>query len=318
MNTGGFTHFKSRLSRVPTPLGGLALGISSLGAVWSSVLSDYSAVPQLIGGVIAAVLVLILMIKFLLNPALIRQDLSHPVVSSVMPTCAMAVMVIAQAILPLSEAFARSIWLLAVFVHLALLAAFIWYRFKDFNMELMVPSWFVPPVGIIVAAVTSPGMGHDDLAFGLFLFGLICYAIKLPVMLYRLLFKSRLASEVLPTFAIMAAPASLSLTGYLTITDQPDLSLIAILVSIALIMTLSVYIAFVRLLRLPFSPGYAAFTFPMVIGATALLKLENILSGNWAIAAGYLGQVELAVATTMVCYVAYRYIHYYFMSRTEG
>ncbi|WP_228550829.1 TDT family transporter [Endozoicomonas sp. OPT23] len=306
------------MARVPTPLGGLALGISSLGAVWSLIVPDYAAVPKLAGGLIAAILVLVLIIKFLLNPTMVKQDLSHPVVSSVMPTCAMATMVIAQALLPLSEPFARSLWLIAVALHLGLLAGFIWHRVKDFQLELMVPSWFVPPVGIIVASVTSVGMGHDELAYGLFLFGLTCYAVKLPVMLYRLLFRDRLSKDVLPTFAIMAAPASLSLAGYLTITGQPSLILIAVLAPLALIMTFSVYIAFVRLLRLPFSPGYAAFTFPMVIGATALLKLEVVLAGNWALLAGYLGRLELMVATTMVCYVAYRYIHYYFVAETQS
>ena len=141
----------------------------------------------------------------------------------------------------------------------------------------MVPSWFVPPVGIIVAAVTSSGMGYETLVQILFLFGLTAYFIELPAMLYRLIFKGTLPTPALPTFAIMAAPASLSLAGYLTISDAPDYLLIFVLTPLALFMTELVYIAFIRLLRLPFSPGYAAFTFPMVIGSTALTKLADTL-----------------------------------------
>ncbi|MCW1889915.1 hypothetical protein OK016_13235 [Vibrio chagasii] len=38
--------------------------------------------------------------------------------------------------------------------------------------------------------------------------------------------------------------------------------------------------AFFKLLRLPFSPGYAAFTFPIVIGATALFKIAICVDGS--------------------------------------
>ena len=43
-------------------------------------------------------------------------------------------------------------------------------------------------------------------------------------------------------------------------------------------MTLAIYFCFWKLLRLQFSPGYAAFTFPMAIGATALYKVSNLVN----------------------------------------
>ena len=119
----------------------------------------------------------------------------------------------------------------------------------------MVPSWFIPPVGIIVAAVTSRGMQFDDLAHGLFLLGFSCYLTELPLMVYRLIFRECIPDAALPTFAVMAAPASLSLAGYLTVTDKPELWLVLSLVCLGLAMTALVYLAFWRLLRLPFSPG---------------------------------------------------------------
>ena len=305
--SGWFT----RLGKVPTPLGGLALGIASLGAAWALVLPEQAETLKLAAAAIAAVLILKVLLKFALHPHLLGEDLRHPVISSVIPTCAMAVMVIAQALLPYADFFARALWVAAVASHLILLTGFVRYRLRDFEIEQMVPSWFVPPVGIVVAAVTSPGMGFESLVWCLFLFGLGCYALKLPVMLYRLLFKSTIPEPVLPTFAIMAAPASLTLAGYLTIADQPELLLISLLAPLAVFMTFLVYVAFVKLLRLPFSPGYAAFTFPMVIGATALLKLGGALEGSFSSLALRLGQVELLVATAIVAYVAMRYATYY-------
>ena len=81
-------------------------------------------------------------------------------------------------------------------------------------------------------------------------------------------------------------------------------------------MTAIIYLFFLRLLRLPFSPGYSAFTFPMVIGATALYKL-SVLIGNWGFAARYAEQVhalatfELIVAALVIAYVSLHYLYNY-------
>lgn len=78
-------------------------------------------------------------------------------------------------------------------------------------------------------------------------------------------------------------------------------------------MTLVVYLALLRLLRLPFSPDFAAFTFPLVIGATALFKtvqwMNSIDIEHHSVAQVMnLAYLELVVATVMVSYVAFRYL----------
>ena len=88
--------------------------------------------------------------------------------------------------------------------------------------------------------------------------------------------------------------------------------------AVAVVLTLTVWLALLRLLRLPFSPGFSAFTFPMVIGASAQFKLAQHLAGQ----AGYDGVVsarlvetlarfELYVATAIVAYVCWRYLQFY-------
>ncbi|MGL4716020.1 MAG: TDT family transporter, partial [Aeromonas sp.] len=181
-------------------------------------------------------------------------------------------------------------------------------------------SWFVPPVGIIVADVAFPGGQFAPLANGLLWFGLICYGLMLPLMIYRLIFSLEVPDAAKPTIAIMAAPASLSLAGYLTVSQDPSLLLVAVLLGVALLMTVIIYLAFTKLLRLPFSPGYAAFTFPLVIGATALFKVAHLLE-SWPQAAHYVEQirvlayVELVVATVIVGYVALRYMMFFLLQR---
>ena len=302
----------SRLATIPTPMAGLALGIASLGGCWE--FSGLTSGQAKIGGaLIAACLLIMLALRFARHPATLLADLKHPVVGSVAPTFAMASMVVSAA---LPSPAREVIWLLAVALHLGFLAIFTRHRLKGFRLSHMVPSWFVPPVGIIVADVTSPGGALAPLAEVLFWFGLIAYGIMLPFMLYRLIFNEDVPDAAKPTIAILAAPASLSLAGYLTIFETPNPLIVAVLLGIAVLMTAIIYLAFFKLMRLPFSPGYAAFTFPMVIGSTALFKTHAQLS-VWGLDATSLSvvetlaQLELAIATVVVSYVALRYAYFY-------
>ncbi|GGB48562.1 tellurite resistance protein [Oceanisphaera marina] len=303
---------RHRFANVPTPMAGLALGIASLGWAWENV-GLFAGGAQLLGAIVAAALLLILTGKFVLHPGLLVKDLAHPVVGSVVPTFAMATMVVSKAV---AGNLGTGLWLFAVALHLVFLVMFAWHRLKDFQLHHMVPSWFVPPIGIIVADVASPGGAFAPLAQVLLWFGIACYAVMLPMMLYRLIFCAEVPDAAKPTIAIMAAPASLSLAGYLTVTAEPAPVLVAVLLGIAVLMTALIYLAFIKLLRLPFSPGYAAFTFPLVIGATALFKVATLAETQGLDMASvaqlrWLAEGELVIATLVVSYVALRFAQHF-------
>ncbi|MDP0588486.1 MAG: TDT family transporter [Candidatus Endonucleobacter bathymodioli] len=307
---------KAKLELTPTAMGGLALGIASLGSAWAMVISqDWVEPVKITSAAIASILILVIALKLIVHFHLFKKELAHPIIGSIVPACAMSTMVVAQSLFKVMPEVAPMLWLSAIICHIILLVGFIANRIIDFELEHMVPSWFVPPVGIIVAAVTSHGMNFDGLVYWLFIFGIGCYAIVLPAMLYRLIFKALIPDTALPTFAIMAAPASLALAGYLSITSQPDPLLLLVLAPLGVFMTGLVYIGFIRLLRLPFSPAYASFTFPMVIGATALIKLTGWLLINnfvWlARVTDNLAWIELIIATGIVSYVTFRYVFHY-------
>ncbi|CAH1562846.1 TDT family transporter [Vibrio rotiferianus] len=305
---------KAKVIGAPTPMAGLALGIASLGWSWEN-FAELHGYGQWISAGIASVLLAILAVKFLFHNHLLRQDLAHPVVGSVVPTFAMGTMVVSNSLGHFFPVAGDVLWLVAVALHIVFLVSFLYHRAKDFELHHMVPSWFVPPVGIIVADVSFSGNPVlAPIAHGALVFGMVAYAVMLPIMIYRFMFTHEIPDAAKPTMAILAAPASLSLAGYLTVTATPSPVIIALLFGIAVLMTAIIYLAFFKLLRLPFSPGYAAFTFPMVIGATALFKTANWMEAN-GLAAHYVQQVrglagiELIVATIVVTYVALQYIN---------
>ncbi|EIV1855052.1 TDT family transporter [Vibrio vulnificus] len=305
---------KAKVMGAPTPMAGLALGIASLGWSWEN-LATLNGYGQWISAAIASGFLVILAIKFLFHRHLLQQDLAHPVVGSVVPTFAMGTMVVSNSLGHFFPVAGDVLWLVAVVLHIVFLVSFLYHRAQNFELHHMVPSWFVPPVGIIVADVSFSGNpALAPIAHGALVFGMVAYAVMLPLMIYRFMFTHEVPDAAKPTMAIMAAPASLSLAGYLTVTAQPSPVIIALLFGIAVLMTAIIYLAFVKLLRLPFSPGYAAFTFPMVIGATALFKMANWmqqagLSSHYVEQVRMLAGVELLVATVVVGYVAVQYFY---------
>ena len=307
---------KAKVMGAPTPMAGLALGIASLGWCWEN-FAPLHGFGQLFGAAIASILLVILAVKFLFHGHLLRQDLAHPVVGSVVPTFAMATMVVSNSLGHFYPMFGDMIWLAAVGLHIVFLVSFVYHRAKEFELHHMVPSWFVPPVGIIVADVSFSG--NPDLlviASGTLIFGMLVYVVMLPMMIYRFMFTHEVPDAAKPTLAIMAAPASLSLAGYLTVVAQPSPVIVGLLFGIGVLMTAIIYLAFFRLLRLPFSPGYAAFTFPMAIGVTALFKLASWMQvsgvdSQYVQQVHTLAEVELIIATAVISYVALRYFNFY-------
>lgn len=302
--------FARQIKHIPTPLCGLALALVSLGQCLDDRLGLQGVVANT-AAAIAVILLSLVLLKFVFSPLRFIDDLKHPVVSSVMPTAAMCLMVIANTIGAQHPQLGLNVWYLGLSLHIVFLGLFLLFRLPVFQIQHLVPSWFIPPIGIVVAAVTCPGEAQLAIAKNIVILGLLAYVLMLIPVLYRLIFVDSLPDAAKPTIAVLAAPASLTLAGYLTVFEQPDVWLVEMLMAVALLMTLLVYSAFIHLCRLPFSPGRAAFTFPMVIGAVALYKCAAVfatLNQNQAELIYKIADLELIVACIMVSYVAAGYL----------
>lgn len=307
--------FLTKIGNIPTPIAGLALGIASLGWCWDNNL-DAKGIFQEFAAVFSATIIIALLIKFLLHPKKLWADLCHPVVGSVVPTFAMSLMVISSALQHYIPSFATSLWYIAVSTHVLFFTVFLLYRVRDFKINDLLPSWFVPPIGLVVGALTNPSADTLFIAQWLLYFGVACYFLMLPFMLLRLIFATPLADNTKPTLAILAAPPNLCLAGYLSIVEQPSMLLVFFFLGFALLMTTLVYLALPILLKLSFTPAYAAFTFPVVIGATAIAKTAVYLEGlgmstEVVLSLHYIANFELVVASAIVSYVSFRYLKHF-------
>lgn len=304
---------KINFQSLPTPAAGLALGIASIGGLWESVYG-FNGHVQAFTALVAGAILAALLLRFILHPQTLWNDLSHHVVGSVVPTFAMATMVVASSLTAHLPAFALGLWLCAIVFHLVFLALFIYHRTQDMQLHHMVPSWFIPPIGLVVAVFTCPDIAtFEPLCYAILVFGIVNYALLLPVMLNRLIFCDKVQAGAKPTIAVLAAPASLCLTGYLSLIEHPSPIIVALLFGIALLMTLLIYTALIHLVKLPFSPGFAAFTFPLVISAKGVYSIITWFE-SVGIDEHYLTQLqivalfELLLATAVVVWVSACYL----------
>lgn len=266
---------KKYFKNMPVALTGLALGVAGISGALASI--THSTILY-IGITISTLLITPIIVKNFLHFNVLKEELAHPTLGSFIPTLDMVLMNIAVVICKFSPFIGKSLWLFAIGLHAIFCISFMYHRFQNWDIEHMVPSWFVPPIGVVVASVTSTSMGMPQLSQIIFYIGFVFYIIMLPFMLYRVIFVQRIDDGRLPTFAIMAAPPNLCLAGYLVAFQNPNIHMVRLLFPLGLFMTFLVYVSMFRIFKVKFSPVYASFTFPLAIGATALLKYSAFIS----------------------------------------
>ena len=295
---------KETISKVPTALTGLALGVAGVFNAWAIFTSNMNF--TYIGSLISSILILTIITKIFHTFDDFIKDLEHPVAGSTIPTLDMSLMVISATIVHYIRPLGIALWFLAIIIHTIFACTFIYHRLNSKDHHNMVPTWFVPPVGIVVAAVSGSNMGFPLVSQTIVYIGIVLYFILFPFILYRMLFHDSLSDDRFPAFAVMGAPANLCLCGYLTAFDTYNPVLLTILVGLGLFTTFKVYLSLFRVFKIKFIPLFAAYTFPLAIGAQALLKYAqymNSINNKYFYIWNGIAIFELMIASLIIFWV---------------
>lgn len=299
------------LKQVPLPMAGLTLGLASLGNLYK--LAGWQLVGDLTG-IVAALLFWLVLLKLCLTPLHAAGSLQDPIIASVSPTFSMTLMILCTYFvawgMPLPVA--TIVWLMAVAIHFGLMIFFVLRHLisQPKAWHMIYPSWFVTFVGLGVIPVTSsqfvPALGQP-----LFWMALVIYVALFPFVLHRLRHVP-LPEATQPLLTIMAAPASLCLTGYLASFDHPNFWLATGMLIFAQSLYFITLVSIRQYTRLSFYPSFAAFTFPLVISATALTKYIAAFAQNGAVhdLMSVLQWGEWIAATLMLVFVTGHYLHF--------
>lgn len=304
---------KNVIKKVPVPLSGVMLGLAALG----NLLQSYSEGVRYFCGILAGLLLILLVLKLILFPGMIKEDMKNPIMASVAATFPMALMLLSTYVKPFIGNAAFVIWILAILLHIVMILYFTVIFIVKLQMPKVFASYFIVYVGIAVAAVTAPAFGRLTIGAAAFWFGLISLVVLLILITYRYINFKEIPEPAKPLICIYAAPASLCIAGYTQSVETKSYGLLIGLMIVAAILYVFSLVKAVTYLKLPFYPSYASFTFPFVISAIAMKQASAFLMnmGRPISFLSYVVTIETVIAVLFVAYVFIRFMGFLFAGK---
>ena len=296
---------KKIIQKVPVPLCGVMLGFAALG----NLLQSYGEGIRYACGIIAALLLVLILLKLVLFPRMIKEDLQNPIMASVSATFPMALMLLSTYVKPWIGAIAKYIWLFAIALHLVLIIYFTIKFIVKLQMPKVFASYFIVYVGIVVAAVTAPAFEALSIGTAAFWFGFATLLLLLVLVTIRYIKFKQIPEPAQPLICIYAAPTSLCVAGYVQSVTPKSKGFLLTLLVLASILYVFALIKAIGYLKLKFYPSFAAFTFPFVISAIATKQTMACLA-NMKQPMPFLQYVVLIETIIAVIFVVYTFIRY--------
>jgi len=294
---------------VPMAMSGLSLGLAALGNL---LLLPLGAEARYFCGILSSIVLVIFILKVSLDFPHAKEELKTPVPLSVLPTSTMTLMLLCTYIHPYAADVALYLWCAAVVTHVGIMLLFFKRFILGFKIDNVHPSWFVAFVGIVTVSVTAPAMNAHPVGQIAFYIGFVLYFIALGLIVYKLNKPIHILEPLRLTTAIITAPMSLCIVGYFSSFEQRNEILIYVMLSIAFISYLYVMTKILfSYLKIRFYPTYAAFTFPLVISATAFRLGNAFLTEQGIKYFAPVAQISMWIAVAAVAYVFVHYIRFF-------
>lgn len=302
------------IKKVPLPICGVMLGTAALG----NLLQSYSEVIRNICGVLAGFLLVLILLKIVKYPKMIKEDMGNPIMAGVAATFPMTLMILSTYIKPFVGQGSYFIWLFAIALHIVLIIYFTAKFLLKYEQKNVFTTWFIVYVGIAVAGVTAPA--YEKTGFGAltFWFGLITL-IPLLILVIKRYASLQIPEPAKPLVGIFAAPMSLCIAAYVQSISAKSFSLLMAMFVVSTIIYVYSLVACVGLVK-KFYPSFAGFTFPFVITAIATKQVMA--------AAALMGQplpwlanvvlIENIIAVAFVVFVYVRYMAFIFGGSTKN
>lgn len=291
------------MKKLPLPIAGLMLGLAGLG----NLLASHWIGFKYICGLISLIIGIMLIVQILGDFDGFKKQMKNPVVASVFPTFSMALMILAGYISKW-QGFAKTIWYLAIIIHIILMVTFTKNHLINLKIENVYAGYFIVYVGICVASLTAPAFDSFGLGQGLFYFSFVALILLMGLVGYRYATNRQIDQSLRPLFAIFAAPTSLCLAGYVASFPEGSKGFATFLTVMSQIIFFFVIIKGFGLFKLPFYPSFSAFTFPFVISAIGLKTANAKYFSSYGLKTLII--IETIFVTIMVVRVLVGYIKF--------
>lgn len=269
------------LTRLPSSLFAIVLGLAGLGAGWRAAASVWG-VPALIGELVLAlaatvwiVLAVCFVARCLVNFAAVVTELEHPVQCCFVGLVFVATLLMVGAVWPYSEAFAWTLLAVGLVGHLAYIAwrvGGLWLG--TLPAPMITPVLYLPLVAgnfaatIALGAVRLPEVGLMFFGAGM----LSWFAIESTIWA-RFFSHEPMAPAIRPLIGIQLAPPVVGLVAYLAVTPGQPGPLDYGLLGYGLMMMLVIGRLLPWVAVNGFSPSWWAFSFGLTAAPLAAIQL---------------------------------------------
>ena len=296
---------KDTIKKVPVPLCGVMLGLAALG----NLLQSYSEGIRYVCGVFAAFLLVLVLLKLIMFPQMIKEDMKNPIMASVAGTFPMALMLLSTYVKPFIGKWAYYIWIFAIVLHVILIVYFTVKFIAKLQIPKVFASYFIVYVGIVVASVTASAYEKTSIGTAAFWFGFVTLVLLLILVTYRYVKFKEVPDPAKPLICIYAAPTSLCIAGYIQSVTPKSYGFILAMLVVATVIYIFALVKAAGYLKMSFYPSYAAFTFPFVISAIAS-KQTMACAANMGKPLPFLKYVVLIETVIAVILVVYTFVRY--------
>lgn len=296
---------KDTIKKVPVPLCGVMLGLAALG----NLLQSYSEGIRYVCGVFAAFLLVLVLLKLIMFPQMIKEDMKNPIMASVAGTFPMALMLLSTYVKPFIGKWAYYIWIFAIVLHVILIVYFTVKFIAKLQIPKVFASYFIVYVGIVVASVTASAYEKTSIGTAAFWFGFVTLVLLLILVTYRYVKFKEVPDPAKPLICIYAAPTSLCIAGYIQSVTPKSYGFILAMLVVATVIYIFALVKAAGYLKMSFYPSYAAFTFPFVISAIAS-KQTMACAANMGKPLPFLKYVVLVETVIAVILVVYTFVRY--------
>ena len=301
---------KKIIQKVPVPLCGVMLGFAALG----NLLQSYGEGIRYVCGAVSAFLLVLVLLKLILFPGMVGEDLKNPITASVAATFPMGLMLLSTYAKPFIGPAAMYIWFFAIGLHIVLIIYFTMQFIVKFQFQKVFASYFVLYVGIVVSSVTAPVFEQLQVRTAAFWFGFSVLLVLLVLVTIRYVRFPEIPEPARPIICIYTAPTSLCVAGYVQSVTPKSREFLLAIFALATILYVFALIKALGYLKLKFYPSYAAFTFPFVISAIAAKQTMACLANmqHPMPSLKYVVLFETIVATLFMIYTLIRFMQFIF------